>query len=129
MSSITLQTYASRAAKQPNPAAKALLECIERKQTNLCVSVDVTNKHDLLDVCDAVGPNVCLVKTHIDIVEDFDMDLVHQLTQLSQKHDFLIFEDRKFADIGTCPSLRFGFLGNCRDLLTLRVEFAVVHLR
>jgi len=51
-------------------------------------------------VCEAVGRNVCLVKTHIDIVEDFDMDLVHQLTQLSEKHDFLIFEDRKFADIG-----------------------------
>ncbi|CBQ68817.1 Orotidine 5`-phosphate decarboxylase [Sporisorium reilianum SRZ2] len=108
MSSITRQTYAARAAKQPNPAAKALLECIERKQTNLCVSVDVTNKQDLLDVCDAVGPNVCLVKTHIDIVEDFDMDLVHQLTALSEKHDFLIFEDRKFADIGNTASLQYS---------------------
>lgn len=100
MSSITLKTYAERAANQPNPAGKALLECMDRKQTNLSVSVDVTNKQDLLDVCDAVGPNVCLVKTHIDIVEDFDMDLVEKLTALSKKHDFLIFEDRKFADIG-----------------------------
>ncbi|ETS64526.1 orotidine 5`-phosphate decarboxylase [Moesziomyces aphidis] len=108
MSSITLQTYASRAAKQPNAAAKALLECIERKQSNLCVSVDVTNKQDLLDVCDAVGPDVCLVKTHIDIVEDFDLDLVQQLTALSQKHDFLIFEDRKFADIGNTASLQYS---------------------
>lgn len=107
MSSITLQTYASRATRQPNPAAKALLKCIDRKQTNLCVSVDVTNKQDLLDVCDAVGPNVCLVKTHIDIVEDFDMDLVDKLTELSIKHDFLIFEDRKFADIGKLPSPPF----------------------
>ncbi|SPO27902.1 probable orotidine 5`-phosphate decarboxylase [Ustilago trichophora] len=108
MSSITRKTYASRAANQPNPAAKALLECIERKQTNLCVSVDVTNKQDLLDVCDAVGPNVCLVKTHIDIVEDFDMDLVERLTKLSEKHDFLIFEDRKFADIGNTASLQYS---------------------
>ncbi|KAN0061732.1 orotidine 5'-phosphate decarboxylase [Thecaphora frezii] len=108
MSSITLQTYASRAARQPNPAARQLLECIERKQSNLCVSVDVTNKADLLEVCDAVGPDVCLIKTHIDIVEDFDMDLVHQLTALSQKHDFLIFEDRKFADIGNTVSLQYS---------------------
>lgn len=39
-------------------------------------------------------------KTHIDIIEDFDQDLIHQLQQRSKEHDFLIFEDRKFADIG-----------------------------
>ena len=39
-------------------------------------------------------------QTHIDIVEDFDQDLVDQLVGLAVKHDFLLFEDRKFADIG-----------------------------
>ena len=33
-------------------------------------------------------------------MEDFDSDLIIQLQTLSEKHDFLIFEDRKFADIG-----------------------------
>ncbi|KAJ1020489.1 hypothetical protein NDA13_005806 [Ustilago tritici] len=108
MTSITKKSYAARAATQSNPAARSLLECISRKQTNLCVSVDVTNKQDLFDVCDAVGPNVCLVKTHIDIVQDFDMDLVKRLTELSKKHDFLIFEDRKFADIGNTASLQYS---------------------
>jgi orotidine-5'-phosphate decarboxylase len=42
----------------------------------------------------------CLEQTHIDIVEDFDRDLVEQLQALAEKHDFLIWEDRKFADIG-----------------------------
>lgn len=42
-------------------------------------------------------------QTHIDIISDFDMDLVAQLQALATKHDFLIWEDRKFADIG--PSL------------------------
>lgn len=55
-------TYAQRAARHPNPAAKALLETIERKKTNLCVSVDVTKRDDFLSVIDVVGPYVCLVK-------------------------------------------------------------------
>ena len=39
-------------------------------------------------------------QTHIDIVEDFDQDLITCLQELSQEHNFLLFEDRKFADIG-----------------------------
>lgn len=44
-----------------------------------------------------------LAQTHIDIVEDFDRDLLEQLQALADKHDFLIWEDRKFADIGESP--------------------------
>lgn len=101
-------TYEERARQHPNVAAKALLETAARKQTNLCVSVDVTRKADLLAVVEAVAPFVDLVKTHIDIVEDFDADLVEQLEALSRAHDFLIFEDRKFADIGNTVSLQYA---------------------
>ncbi|CAO1612996.1 unnamed protein product [Sympodiomycopsis kandeliae] len=108
MTSVATKSYSDRVASFSNPAAKQLLETMERKKTNLCVSVDVTKKADLLRVVDSVGPDVCLVKTHIDIVEDFDQDLVHQLTALSKQHDFLIFEDRKFADIGNTVSLQYS---------------------
>ena len=98
-------TYEARAARHPNACAKQLLTTLVEKQSNLCVSVDVTRKEDLLEIVDTVGPFVALVKTHIDIVEDFDWDLIEQLSALSIKHKFLIFEDRKFADIGTSPVL------------------------
>jgi len=101
-------SYADRAKKQKNPAAKALLETMERKRSNLCVSVDVTKTADFLRVIDAVGPYVCLIKTHVDIIEDFGPRLLDNLQDLSRKHDFLIFEDRKFADIGNTVALQYS---------------------
>jgi orotidine-5'-phosphate decarboxylase len=59
---ITTKTYAERATSQSNPAAKRLLELMDRKQTNLCVSVDVTTTQEVLDIVKAVGPSVCMVK-------------------------------------------------------------------
>jgi orotidine-5'-phosphate decarboxylase len=57
-----LFSYSQRAERHTNSAAKQLLQNIERKQSNLCVSVDVTRKVDLLAIVDAVGPHIALVK-------------------------------------------------------------------
>ncbi|GAA6062499.1 hypothetical protein JCM10212_006348 [Sporobolomyces blumeae] len=108
MPSITKRTYADRAESHPVPVAQQLLACMDRKRTNLCVSVDVTTKSDLLRITNAAGPYICCVKTHIDIVEDFDQDLVVQLQALAEKHDFVIWEDRKFADIGNTVRLQYS---------------------
>ncbi|KAF8339022.1 Orotidine 5'-phosphate decarboxylase [Cantharellus anzutake] len=100
--------YAERAKNFSNVAAKSLLEVMERKQTNLCVSVDVTKTANLLRIVAAVAPFVCLIKTHVDVIEDFDPEFIDQLKSLSTEHDFLIFEDRKFADIGNTVSLQYS---------------------
>ena len=92
--------YADRAKLTSNPTAKRLLILMDEKRTNLCCAADFIEKQQLLEFADLVGPEICVLKTHIDIVEDFDQDLLDQLIELSKKHNFLFFEDRKFADIG-----------------------------
>lgn len=48
-----------------------------------------------------LGPYIAVFKTHIDIISDFNEATVTGLKSLAEKHDFLIFEDRKFIDIGS----------------------------
>ncbi|GMM30675.1 orotidine-5'-phosphate decarboxylase [Martiniozyma asiatica (nom. inval.)] len=94
-------SYTARAAAHPSPLARHLFTVMEEKKSTLCASLDVTTTAELLDLLEKVGPHICMVKTHIDIVSDFTYEgTVLPLKALAKKHNFLIFEDRKFADIG-----------------------------
>lgn len=86
------------------------LETICReKDTRLCVSADVTTSKELLRIADICGPYVCVMKTHMDIIADFNYETtIRPLVKLSELHHFLIFEDRKFADIGNTVAEQFG---------------------
>lgn len=94
------QRYSERAQACPSLIAKNLLQIMDTKKTNLALSADVTSSTALLKLADACGPEICMLKTHIDIIDDFTPSLTQQLRQLADHHQFIIFEDRKFADIG-----------------------------
>lgn len=93
-------TYAQRAEKVKSPVARRLLELMESKKTNLAVAADVTTKARLLELAEAVGPEICMLKTHADIISDWDEGTGPALAEVAKRHQFLLFEDRKFADIG-----------------------------
>lgn len=104
----TKLTYESRLALTKSPIAKDLLQIIVSKKTNLCLAADTNKSVDILNAADAAGPYICILKTHVDIIDDFSEDFVRSLQALATKHNFLIMEDRKFADIGNTVSLQYS---------------------
>ncbi|MFN7096437.1 MAG: orotidine-5'-phosphate decarboxylase [Gammaproteobacteria bacterium] len=97
---ITTLSYEQRAEHISHPLAKQLLSLMAIKKTNLALAADVTTSDQLLTLADKLGPEICVLKTHIDILDDFSIPMVKELQYLAKQHQFLIFEDRKFADIG-----------------------------
>lgn len=73
---------------------------MEAKKTNLCIAADVPTAAGVLALAESTGPHICCFKTHCDAVDDWTPATATALAVLAEKHNFLIFEDRKFADIG-----------------------------
>ena len=106
--------------------AKKILEIAIEKKSNLIASADFITTKELLDFADFVGPHIVALKTHIDILNDFDADeTILPLKDLATKHNFLLMEDRKFADIGNTQELQFSYgtykISNWADLVTSHV--------
>lgn len=100
-------TYSERIPQCKNAFAKKLLALLDNKQSNLALSADVIYSEELLSLADTLGPEICILKTHIDILSDFTPRVTKDLKKLAQKHQFFIFEDRKFADIGHTVELQY----------------------
>lgn len=106
---VTTLSYTQRAEAHPSPLAKRLFKVMEEKKSNLCASIDVRTTDEFLKLVDQLGPYICLVKTHIDIIDDFSFEkTIKPLKELAIKHNFLIFEDRKFADIGNTVKAQYA---------------------
>ena len=106
-----------------NPVTKKLINIIQTKQTNLVFSIDVTTTDEFLHLTNLIGPEICLLKTHIDLLQDFNYErVIIPLLKLAEKHNFMILEDRKFADIGNTVSQQYNMgiyrISDWADLVT-----------
>ena len=119
-------TYEQKLENAEHSVAKKLLEISIEKKSNLIASADVITTQELLDFAEKVGPHIVALKTHIDIITDFDPDkTILPLKDLATKYNFLLMEDRKFADIGNTQELQFSYgiykISNWADFVTSHV--------
>lgn len=100
--------FLQRGSLTRHPMAQKLFKLMEDKRSNLALAADLISQSQLLKMADELGPELAIVKTHVDILEDFTPDFGEKLRKLADIHRFLIFEDRKFADIGQTVSYQFA---------------------
>ena len=106
--------------------AKQLFGIMDEKNTNLCLAADVNTSQELFDLAEKTGRFICCLKTHIDALSDWHGNSSNnaiKLKEIAQKFDFLIFEDRKFADIGKTVEAQFNCepyaISSWADLVTV----------
>jgi uridine monophosphate synthetase len=107
-----------------NSLTNKLIHKMIEKKSNLIVSLDADNQHDFFDILEKVADDIVMVKTHVDIIKDFDDAFVNRLKELASQKNFLIFEDRKFADIGS--TVRKQFLSGIYKIAEW-ADFVTVH--
>jgi uridine monophosphate synthetase len=90
-----------------HPVGKKLIDLAIKKKTNLILSADLITADEILTIASKVGENIVAIKLHSDIITDFSDDFIKKLKILSREKEFLLFEDRKFADIGNTQELQF----------------------
>lgn len=90
-----------------HPLTERLERISHLKESNLVFNPDVKSCDQLLKLVELCATKICMLKTHIDILEDFDPYVTQELRRLADLENFLIFEDRKFADIGTIVEMQY----------------------
>ncbi|WP_128330130.1 orotidine-5'-phosphate decarboxylase [Apibacter sp. HY039] len=104
---VTRSSYEEKLKVQNHPVAQKLLQIAMQKESNLIASLDVTSSAELLDLAEKTGDQVVAVKLHTDIISDFSSEYVLELKNIAKEKNFLLFEDRKFGDIGNTQQLQF----------------------
>jgi uridine monophosphate synthetase len=94
------EVWGERWSNSTSEIARRYMEVAARKQSLVCLAADRRTMAGLFDLIESVGPYIAALKTHVDLVDDWNAKAWQEFCSQASKADLLIFEDRKFADIG-----------------------------
>ena len=103
------------------PMARSYMQVAMRKKSLVCLAADRNTMDGLFDLVNTVGPYIAALKTHVDLVDDWSSERWAEFCETAKELDLLIFEDRKFADIGGISRKQMAGVYNIRgwaDLVT-----------
>ncbi len=94
------EAWGRRWTENSLPMARTYMEVACRKKSLVCLAADRSTMSELNQLIDEVGPYLAALKTHVDLVDDWTPEAWAAFCSKASDADLLIFEDRKFADIG-----------------------------
>ena len=92
------------------PMAKTFMQVACRKQSLVCLAADRYTMAELFELLEDVGPSIAALKTHVDLIGDWNMVEWKRFCARAQALDLLIFEDRKFAESGKFHGSKWVYL-------------------
>lgn len=113
--------WGTRWEMSASPLAKRYMEVASSKQSLVCLAADRNTMAGLFSLIDEVGEHVAALKTHVDLVDDWTAEAWAGFCQAAHEANLLIFEDRKFADIGKISRAQMAGIYDIRswsDLVT-----------
>ena len=113
--------WGDRWSHSTSDIARKYMEVAARKQSLVCLAADRNTMQGLFDLIGEVGPYIAALKTHVDLVDDWTAEAWSEFCAAATEADLLIFEDRKFADIGKISRSQMAGIYDIRswaDLVT-----------
>jgi|TARA_B100000131_G_scaffold322932_2_gene378809 orotidine 5'-phosphate decarboxylase subfamily 1 len=94
--------------KSAHPLAHEFMRIACKKESLVVLAADLPTMDRIKQMVELVGSRICALKTHVDMIEDFSIGGWADVVDAARKHGLLLFEDRKFADIGRVVKTQMG---------------------
>ena len=109
------EVWGNRWSNAVLPMARRYMEVATEKQSLVCLAADRRTMKGLFQLVREVGPYISALKTHVDLIDDWSREVWLEFCEVAKQHNLLIFEDRKFADIGKISQSQMGGIYDIRS--------------